>query len=174
MATYYAGAAQLTIDPDGTPLIIDKDEQLEGIVVSLEKDVFELRAQSSSRPEDYIQTGVGLTVDVSIADSSQLIDLIALAYGGTVVVNGGKRKIDVSDNAGLGIGGKKLLIKPYNGETPSTNANTWITIYNAKLIDLSGTELAYNISTQQQIRFRFMACRPAAGTVKFTIGDTTA
>jgi hypothetical protein len=174
----FAGPAQIEIDPGATPYAtITKDMQLDDLVISLEKDVFELTNQQSSRPAGYIQTGVDITVNLSVGDMVLRNKLMALAVESTVITTTGKEKVNVSDQAGKALTSKKLLIKPYVGDTVSAAANDWLTIYKAVVISLADTEITYGLRTQQQIKIRFAAMPDSTTTppnLKYTFGDTTA
>jgi len=173
MAEVFGGPAQLTINPSGpNPIVLNREDQLDDMRVSLEKDVFELRSLQSSRPVMYIQTGVEMSIEVSVADITvtRKIALLKLAFEGGVEAGlTPNRTFSVTDNAGAAITGVRLLIKPYDGGAVSTVTEDFITVPNAKLIDVSGTEFAYGLSTQQQMRVRFIAAPDATG-IKFALG----
>jgi len=173
MAIHFAAPAQIVIDPAGTPFTIAKDDQLEDCVVSVDKDVFELRSLASSRPQDVIQTGMNVRLTVVFADMARRLEAMALMFGTTVVTATTKRRVTLADNAGAAIPGKKIVIKPYNGELVSTDANSWITLTNAKLVDTSGSNLAYGLATQQRLSLTFDAFRDGTGN-KVVFGDETA
>lgn len=176
MPTLLKAPAQIIIDPAGLNIIISRDQQLGDLAVNPMLDTSPLNSQASSQPMDYIQTGVSLAVDVSIADMDLKLQLFSIAYNTSVVVDGvtpTKKKVLISDLAGAKPQGRKVIIKPYAGLLVDTDANTWITMPNAKIVSLEGTNINYGLTTQQSMVFRFVSC-PDVNGVKAILGDETA
>ncbi len=174
MTKLFAAPAQIIIDPTGTtPFVIDKDDQVEDASVSVELDIFELMSLASSRPQGIIRTGAHARLTVVFADMSRLLEMMAMLYDATVVTSTTKRRVTVTDGAGAEIPNRKVLVKPYIGELPDPNANNWLTFPAAKIVDLSGSNLAYGLRTQQRLSVAFDAFRDSNGN-KLIIGDETA
>lgn len=169
----FKGPAQVQIDPDGVNIVVSRDQQLNELTITPILDTTPLNSQGSSQPLAYIQTGTGIQFDLSVADMDLKLTLLALAMNTTVVGSGAAKKVEQKDLAGVKVQGKKVLIKPYDGLLPSADANSWITIPSAQISALDGTTLTYGLTTQQEIRLRFMGMPDVTG-IKAIYGDTTA
>ncbi len=173
MPTLFKGSAQVIIDPGGLNLVINRDQQMSDLTIEPTLTTSPLNSLASSDPVDYIQTAVSVKATLSITDMDIKNQIFALCIKSNVVADGAKRKVVAYDQAGTKSLGRKIIIKPYDGLLPSSDANTWFTIPNAKITDQSGTSLAYGLQTQQEIKVSFMAVPDATG-VKYILGDETA
>ena len=173
MPTLFKGAAQIIIDPGGLNLTINRDQQSSDLTIEPTLTTSPLNSLASSDPVDYIQTAVSVKITIGIADMDIKAQILAMCCKATVAVDGAKRKVVAYDQAGTRSIGRKIIIKPYDGLLPSSNANDWFTIPNGKITDLSGTSLAYGLQTQQEIKVSFMAVPDSTGA-KYIVGDETA
>lgn len=173
MATLFMGTSQWIIDPSGANITINRDQQGEDAVVEPMLTTQPLMSLASSDPSDYIQTAVGMKATLTIADIDLKNQILALCTSTTVVTNTTKKKVVAKDLAGTKSVPKKIIIKPYDGLLPSTDANSWITIPRAIITDLQGASLAFGIKTQQMIKISFQST-PDNDGVKFILGDETA
>lgn len=170
-----SGPAQIEITPvgGGSTTIITREDQLEDAMMSIERLNFEHRTQESGAPIDYRKTGINAGLAVSIADVERF-PLIGLAFGADVIVDGTKRKIELSDDAGLEFAKFSLVVKPYAGALPTTDQNQWWTFLNAVAVSPDAFEMAFGLETQRQFNLRFMALPDPSTRVKVIIGDQTA
>lgn len=169
----FKGTSQWEIGEGVDKLTITRDQQGEDAILEPMLETSDLKSLASSMAVDYIQTGAGMKATLTIADMSIKLAVLALCYNSTVITSTTKSKAIVKDLAGTKSVGRKIIIKPYDGLIPSTDANTWITIPNAKIINLDGTSLAFGLQTQQMLKINFMAV-PDDDGVKFILGDETA
>ena len=171
MATYFAGAAQVSFT--NPSIVLDREDQLGDVIIAPSVGRFALEANDSEFPVGYIQTGVNITLDISVVDMSRKFDLLALAFGGSKVTNGGNTKYVFTDRAGEGIGSFEIIIKPYVNNAATPDRNQWVTFHNAVVAEIPDTSLAYGLRTQQVIRYRFQAMRDPSTGNKVTVGNTT-
>ena len=206
-----SGPAQIEIGTGADKFTLTNDQQLNDASLRIERDEFNLRDQSSSKPVGYIKTGIEGKLEISIADISA--QQIAFLFGtaletGTDTVNGVNytmRKVAVTDQAGSQITGQKVVLKPYpiltnpgttapttttyKGKTYSTVqlaedafdadvaaykawVNTWVTFPNGALTSINGTNLAFGLQTQQELKVTITSL-PDSNGVRMIFGDET-
>lgn len=173
-ATLRSGPAEVTIDPLGTPVVLEKDDQLSDAKLSSNQDTFELKTQQSTKAIAYVVTGIEFMLMLSIADIS--LAQIALVFRGTIITDATvstKKKVLITDNTGLKVVGKKIVLKPYIGDATDSNANNYVTFPNGQLKDPNGTELGFGNTTQQQLQVTFVSMPDVSG-VRVIFGDETA
>jgi len=172
-----SGPAQIDVyTTDATPVLdfsIGRDQQLEDATVTLELDTFEHTTQLSSRPYKYVRTGIEGTLGLSLSDIT--LANLALAYQEEIILDPAtgstKKKIEISDQAGKVITGRKVVIKPYDGDVLAS-AEYWITFLNGAIVDPSDTQLAFGLSTQQSINFALRSLPdPTRNNVRVVFGD---
>lgn len=179
MVRYQKGPAEWIITPasGGAAITINRDQQLEDAVLEPLVTTTDVRSQGSSEPIELFQTGTAIRAMLSLADLEIADRLLALAVQAQVVTTGTganlRKKTVARDLAGSPALGAKVVIKPYIGLLPSTDPNTWVTIPNAKVQDLSGSSLAFGLQTQQQMKFSFLSLPFGPTSIKWILGDET-
>lgn len=172
-----SGPSQVEITPydGGSTIIIPREAQLEDCSVSIERLNFEHRTQESAAPFDYRKTGINAGVAISVADVNNF-DYLELAFAGNTVVDGTdpeKKKIVLSDDAGLEFPKFEVIVKPLIGTTIAP-ATEWITLLYSVPVSPDAWEQVFGLETQRQFNIRFMGLADPTSREKVVLGDITA
>lgn len=163
-----SGPVQVEFIDDSTPTpvtvaTITRDDQLEDASFNVQRGYFGERNQSSAFPVNYRNTGVEAILQLSLANMT--LDNLVLAFDGVLVVDGvtpTDRKLTVGDDAGKRPTRYKVVVKPYDGETVTTDEECWITMPCGQ-IQTDNTNIAFGLETQSAANFSVYALPGATG-----------
>lgn len=165
---------QITISPgNADEFIIGREHQLEDATFTLSDMFADHFTQESESAADKSFSGLESSLEISIADIGFEMFKRATNFAKYTVNNdGSKRKLEYSDLTGLRVIKKTVLIKLYEGFTPTLNKDNWFTFPYAG-IEVEAS-LSFGKTTQAAYTMRIVAYPDPTTNFKVVRGDTTA
>jgi hypothetical protein len=133
----------------GTILYYPNNTQFEDAKLTVARDQFEHKSQISSKAVRYLNTGIELSLEISLSETGakQIKEVFNTSSIGVVTV--------VKDNAGKELKGHLIRVQPYVGESVETSGDSDIWFLNGAAVEINNTDLTYGLQTQRQVKVTF-------------------
>lgn len=169
-----SGPAQIVIGEGAGSITLDREDQFENAVLTVNRLVFEHRTQLSAAPFDYRKTGLNLGLALSISDADNL-DLIALAFNTVVETDATtptKKRVVLRDDAGKTFARQKVVIKPYLGDVLAP-ADAWWTFPSGAVVSTDDFVQTFGLEAQRTSNLTIMGLADPTTLIKAIYGDAT-
>lgn len=155
----------VTINPgQANEFTIPREHQLDDATLTIRDIMVEHLDESSTAPFDKTFTGLEATLKISIGEQSLAL-LGKLTNPGRILA----KRLDYGDLAAIGVAKTRVLIRPYNGFNPTTNADNWFTFLHAGF-EASVTQ-SFGRSTQTGYEVTITAYRDPISKYKLIRGN---